>query len=428
VLNQRVHHACKVFYEWMYGIKRFVAQCRDYVQDPHEQGLTTSRIVSKALLWEKGWGCLEKSSSRLQSQWASNLSCLLLRQRPTWCHPVRIRTLEIGSSGARPCSVLLHEHMLNALYTASDSFMFVAGFADTTPWTPAVDATAASASASASACHVPDHEVGVVKGRHGGHGGAGATDSGTRVELSVSPLVLAAHSEDGAMEEGIGNLLQASSSSKVEQEDEVLDGFVGDGDRDADRGEFEEGGAVVDLMAFSPKGAESTGGSSKPFPAKTDVMEDGGDRLGLASQLDDKDVGAKLVVVGQGEVDLLALSPLKFGENVSMGEHETARAGEVVGGTAVGVDLLSFSPPKDGKGTSAGDFNAEFPAVSSMAEKSLADDDFLFSLQGSPVAGTAPLSTSTNNTTSFVEGDSCLQLVSGTVRHKYRDVHQQHPP
>jgi hypothetical protein len=230
------------------------------------------------------------------------------------------------------------------------------------------------------------------------------------------------------MEEGIGNLLQASSSSKVEQEDEVLDGFVDNGDRDADCGEFEEGGVVVDLMAFSPKAAESTGGSSKPFPAKTDVMEDGGDRLGLASQLDDMDVGAKLRVVGRGEVDLLAMSPLKFGENVSMGEHGTARAGDVVGGTAVGGDLLSFSPPKDGKGTSAGDFNAEFPAASSMAEKSVADDDFLFSLQGNPVAGTAPLSTSTNNTISFVEGDSGYKWFLVTVGHKYRDVHPQHPP
>ena len=359
----------------MYGIKGFVAQCRDYVQDPREQGLTTTRTLSKALPWEKGWGCLEKSSSRLQSPWASNLSCLLLRQRPTWCHPVKIRTLEIleiGSSGARPCSVLLHEHMLNTLYTASDSFMLVAGFSDTTPWTPAVDATAASASASASACNVPDRELGAVK---------------------------------GAIQEGISNLLQASSLSKVEQEDEVLDGFVGDGVRDADRSEFEEGGVVVDLMAFSPKAAESTGGSSKPVPVKTDVTEDGGDRLGLASQMDDLDVGAKLEVMGQGEVDLLALRPLKFGENVSMGEHGTARSGDVMGGTAEGGDLLSFSPPKDGKDTSAGDFNAEFPAVSSMAEKSVADDDFFFSLQGNPVAGTAPLPTSTNHTTSFVEGD-----------------------
>ena len=302
--------------------------------------------------------------------------------------------------------------MLNALYTVSDFFMLVAGFSDTMPWSPAVDASAASASAFASACNVPDREGDAVKGRHGGYGGAGATDRGTRVELSVLPLVPAAHSVDGAMEEGISHLLQASSSSKLEQDDEVLDGFVGDDDHDADRGEFEEGGVVVDLMAFSPKAAESTGGSSKPLPAKTDVMQ-GGDRLKLASQMDDIDVGAELVVVGQGEVDLLALSPFRFGENVSMGEHETSRVGDVVEGTGVGGDMLSFSPPKDGKGTSAGDFNAEFPAVSSMAEKNVADDDFFFSLKGNPVAETAPLPTSTNHTISFVGGDSCLRLVSG---------------
>lgn len=300
--------------------------------------------------------------------------------------------LSLAAVAPNSAAFLLHQNVLNAVCAPRDSFMFVAALSSAMPASP----EATGLAATTSACSVSDGEGGAnsaaVKGRQGGAGDAGGMDTQGGGELPLSPLVLAAHGVGSGVEERMSALLDVPSSSKVEDA-EVVDGFTGGGDRDADRGEHGEEGTVVDLMGFSPKAAASKGGSEEIVPAGARVLEAGDVGLGLASQGHDVAVGLQSGAVSNGEV--------------------AASAGDVVGGAGMGDDLLSFSPMQDDKRNPAVDVNTEFAAASSTAEKSVAEDDVLFALQDKPEAETAPLPISMNHASASLEGDACLQLVAG---------------